>query len=1039
MSSLQNIQKQKLIDESQKLQNIVKLSNFSSAERQLWEDQATELLEALRARKDEQSLLDSFLQEFGLSNEEGIALMCLAESLLRIPDSATKDALIADKISSRDWRSHIGEADSLFVNASSLGLMLTGRAISLGRPITDNPTAWLGKIASEMGEPVIRTILLRAMKILGSEFVLGRTIDEAIRRGRKDYGKGAIFSFDMLGEAACTKKDAQRYFDRYAEAIERVGKQMANGSDGNLRKRSGVSIKLSALHPRYEFSQIDRVLDELYGRILELARHCRRAQIPMNIDAEEMDRLGLSLQLFEKLCAEPDMQDFDGLGLVIQAYGKAAPDIIDWSLELAKTTSRQIPIRLVKGAYWDHEIKHAQELGLANFPVYTRKAHTDISYLFCAKKLLAAGKWVYPQFATHNAHSVAAVMAMGRGEHFEFQRLHGMGELLYAQARQHYPNLPLVRTYAPVGGHADLLAYLVRRLLENGANSSFVNCFLDAKIPAREVVGDPVTIIEEDRGLPNPHIRHPLKLFSDRQNAAGLDLSDFLVVDQLLEESDQAAQKLHVKFKSAARKQHNNQEKLDVFNPASAEIKLGAVAIAGSDEIDKMFENAAKAQPQWDQLGGEARGQLLEKLADQLWERRHDLFALLTNEAGKSWPDALSEIREAIDFCRYYANQARSQFETAMSLPGPTGEENYLSLHGRGVFVCISPWNFPLAIFLGQVSAALAAGNAVIAKPAPQTPLVAELILELAHDAGFPEAIFHLAHGGAKTGETLLAHEKLAAVAFTGSTHTAKQIHRILAQREGPILPLIAETGGQNAMIADSSCLLEQLTADVITSAFQSAGQRCSALRVLFLQKDIRDPAIKMICGAMDELRIGDPVQFSTDIGPIIDAQALDRLQAHVSHMKKQAKFHYTPADLRSNQNGHFLAPHLFEIDALEQLSEEHFGPILHVVTFSATELEQVISQINSTGFGLTFGVHSRLESRAQNLAKKIRAGNLYVNRNMIGAVVGVQPFGGQGLSGTGPKAGGPHYLLRFATEKTISINSMATGGNARLLSMEMN
>lgn len=1002
-----------------------------ATERAAIEDAAVKLVEQVRTRRSEHSVLDVFLKEFGLANEEGVALMCLAEALLRIPDAATVDALIADKILPGRWADHIGHSESTFVNASTWALMLTGRVIALDRYASRSPTEVLGRLVNRAGEPVIRNAMRRAMRILGGEFVLGRDIEEALRRGVSEHGADGVFSFDMLGEGARTEDGAQRYFTAYANALERVGR--AANSRG-MRAGSGVSVKLSALHPRYEFAQRARVFGGLYPRLLELARRAAQWNIGLSIDAEEADRLELSLDLYERLARAPELARWDGLGLVVQAYGKRALPVLEWLVELAGDTGRSFPVRLVKGAYWDAEIKRAQESGMPDFPVFTQKANTDVAYLACAERLLAARPLVYPQFATHNAHTVAAVLAIAGtangADSFEFQRLHGMGELLYRIAAEQFSAFPRVRVYAPVGGHRDLLAYLVRRLLENGANSSFVNRFLDAGTPPRDIVRDPVTAVA--RG-PNrhPRIRLPDALYgAGRRNSRGFDLTDAAGVDALTTYIGLTArERFHAAFEVGS-----TAPTLLVRNPANPSDVVGEVQYATSAEVDAAVTVARAAQPGWDRLGGAERARHLVAFSDRLEADRDVLIALLVREGGKTIPDAMAEVREAIDYCRYYAALAAEQFAEPLRLPGPTGESNELSLHGRGVFACISPWNFPLAIFLGQVTAALAAGNTVVAKPAEQTPLIGARAVELAMTAGLPSGVLQLLPGDGAVGAALVAHPGIAGVAFTGGTDTARTINRTLAARDGAIVPLIAETGGQNAMFVDSTALLEQLTDDVMRSAFMSAGQRCSALRLLLLQDDVADRALEMIRGAMRELRIGDPAEVATDVGPLIEEEAVTKLTSYVASLRASGHHVATVALPARCANGSFMAPHIVEIDDIGTLTEEHFGPVLHVVRFAIEELDATIDAVRKLGFGLTMGIHSRIDSRWQHVVERLAVGNTYVNRSIIGAVVGVQPFGGEGLSGTGPKAGGPHYLLRFATERALSVNTMAGGGNIDLL-----
>ncbi len=985
------------------------------------EAQAAALVEGVRARRSDHTLLDTFVQEYGLANDEGVALMCLAESLLRVPDADTMDALIKDKILPANWANHLGDSASILVNASTWGLMLTGKVIGMQSWPSHTAGDFVGHLLSRVGEPVIRTAMQRAMHILGREFVLGRTIEEALDRG----GAEGVFSFDMLGEAARTADIALNYFQMYAHAVEVVGGARA-GSNGG----SGVSVKLSALHPRYEYAQHDRVMTQLLPRLLRLCEAAAGHDIALSIDAEEADRLELSLELFEQVARAPALAGWEGLGIVVQAYGKRALPCIDWVAELARRTHRRINVRLVKGAYWDSEIKHAQEMGLPDFSVFTVKANTDIGYLACASKLLGGVDVLYPQFATHNAHTVTAVMALAGDErNFEFQRLHGMGQLLYTLARDGYEAFPRLRVYAPVGGHEDLLPYLVRRLLENGANSSFVNRFLDESTPALEVVRDPAAQVRRSETHRHERLRQPGDLYgAGRPNSKGSDLADAIAVARL---SDSISP--YLQRGRADKPPQRLRKMLSVQNPADHSDLLESVVIPNAAAIDKTVLTAAQAQGAWDRAGGTARAGVLRAAADLLAANRPELMALLIREAGKTIPDAVSEVREAEDFCRYYADLAERQFEAPTRLPGPTGERNELSLHGRGVFVCISPWNFPLAIFIGQVAGALLAGNAVVAKPAEQTPLIARRAVELLVEAGVPPEVVQVIPGAAGVGARLVSSHVIAGVAFTGSTETARTINRALAKRDGPIVPLIAETGGQNAMIVDSTALLDQVADDVVSSAFSSAGQRCSALRILLLQEEIADRALELILGAMNELRLGDPARLSTDIGPVIDANALASLQAHIKACRRTGyPIHVAAGEVPDH--GTFLAPHLIELDDVSALTAEHFGPILHVVRFAAFEFPTQLAKIRDLEYGLTMGVHSRIEQRVAEVFAASIAGNTYVNRNMIGAVVGVQPFGGFGLSGTGPKAGGPGYLQRFATERTLTVNTMAQGGNIDLL-----
>ena len=977
---------------------------LSDAEQERVLERARALVGGCRARSAERSVLDLFLQEFGLSNEEGIALMCISEALLRIPDDDTAEALIAEKIGTANWAQHLGHSDSLFLNASTWALMLTGNVVALGDHVTRDARSWVSRLVGRVGESVVRAALARAVRILAAEFVQGRTILEALARTKAADIR--LASFDMLGEGARTFEDAERYAEAYLQAIKAVGDAFPNATPQNPTHQnatpamaSGVSVKLSALHPRYEPLQAERILVPLGDRLLALARQAAARNLQFTIDAEEAERLELSLRLFERLAAAPELKSWEGLGIAVQAYSKRAPAVIDWLQNL----NRPVLVRLVKGAYWDFEIKRAQAEGLASYPVYTRKAHTDLAYLACAARLLRSAN-LYPQFATHNAHTIAALLELGahHGRRYEFQRLHGMGALLYDEARRRVHNLPPVRVYAPVGAHKDLLAYLVRRLLENGANSSFVNRFLDDAVPLAKVVRDPIAAARESGGSPHPGIVLPPELFGDqRRNSLGLDVGNRAEVAALV---------------SAAR---------------GCETRLIDGATAHTD-VAALVRRAAGAFGPWEATPA-TRGACLRRLADLLEADRPRLVALLAKEAGKTLRDAVGEVREAADFCRYYGAECERLFAAPTRLPGPTGEANTLCLHGRGVFACISPWNFPLAICVGQVAAALAAGNTVVAKPAPQTPTVAAVAVQLMRAAGIPEHAVCLAFGGAEAGTALVAAPAIAGVAFTGSTATAKHIARVLAAKDGPIVPFIAETGGQNAMIVDSTALPEQVVDDVITSAFRSAGQRCSCLRVLYVQEDIAERLLAMLVGAMRALVLGDPADPATDVGPVINASALARLAAHVDALRDRMIFQCpVPRGLK----GAYFGPTLIEIDSIAELDAEHFGPILHVARWAAADLELVLADIQAAGYGLTLGVHSRIRRQAERVMAAVKAGNTYVNRDMIGAVVGVQPFGGEGLSGTGPKAGGPHYLPRFALERTVTWNTAATGGNAALLSL---
>jgi RHH-type proline utilization regulon transcriptional repressor/proline dehydrogenase/delta 1-pyrroline-5-carboxylate dehydrogenase len=1020
-------------DEAACLKALLPIATFDGDERRRIAALARRLVETVRAERRSAGGIEAFLQEFALSSEEGVVLMCLAEALLRIPDGATADRLIRDKLGAADWSRHLGRSESLFVNASTWGLMLTGRIVRLEQEPARDPLGYLGRLAARAGDPVIRRALREAMGIIGRQFVMGRGIAEALARARPAEAAGFRHSFDMLGEAARTMADAERYAAAYAEAIAAIG---AAAQGGTVAERPGISVKLSALHPRYEYAQARRVRAELVPRVAELARAAAERNIGFCIDAEEADRLDLSLDVIEALALDRRLAGWDGFGLAVQAYQKRAPALIDWLAELAGRARRRLAVRLVKGAYWDSEIKRGQEGGLAGYPVFTRKVATDVSYLACARKLLAAGATFFPQFATHNAHTVAAVSVLaGARDDYEFQRLHGMGESLYGAAARAAGLTVPCRIYAPVGGHEDLLAYLVRRLLENGANTSFVNRIVDEAQPVERIIADPAEEAARLTAVPHPRIPLPADLYGPgRRNARGLDLNDpatlAALAPRLAAEGDWHAAPLVDGVPQEGRAAER-------FDPADRERRIGTAVEADEATIERALAAAARAAPEWDRVPAAERARLLEGAADLFEAEMPALLALLVREAGKCLPDALSEVREAVDYCRYYAQRARAEFAAPERLPGPTGERNELGLSGRGVFACISPWNFPLGIFTGQVAAALAAGNAVIAKPAEQAPLTAMRAIELLHRAGVPGAAVQLLPGPGETvGARLVADARVAGVAFTGGTDTARAIERRLAARDGPIVPLIAETGGQNAMIVDSSALPEQVVADALRSAFNSAGQRCSALRVLFVQEEIADRVQAMLAGATAELAVGDPAWLETDVGPVIDAAARAALADHAGRMTAEAKL-IAEAPLGADcARGTFFAPRAFAIDGIGRLAGEVFGPILHLVRFAGDRLEAVVDAINATGYGLTLGVHSRIDETVRRVRARARVGNIYVNRNMIGAVVGVQPFGGEGLSGTGPKAGGPRYLHRFAVERTVSTDTTAAGGNAALLSL---
>ena len=1028
----------KFADEEALLEALLKEAPVSDELRQAARRRSLDLVETARAKGRRKGMMESFLEEFGLSNAEGLALMCLAEALLRVPDAETRDELIAEKIRSGNWGAHQGQSDSWLVNASTWGLMLTGRVIGVPDAIRRGPGAFLGGLIRESGEPVIRAAMMQAMRIMGEQFVLGRSVNDAIRRGNRmvKAGEAANFSFDMLGEGARTAEDAARYLKAYQNAIEQVAadKNKATAPEA----ANGVSVKLSALHPRYEAIHEARVIDEMYPQLLALCEQAAAANINLCLDAEEADRLVLSLKLFERLANEPSLKDWTGLGLALQAYQKRAGGVIERLKTLAGETRRRFMVRLVKGAYWDSEIKHAQVAGFPNFPVFTTKQGTDFHYLACAKQLLEAAPVIYPQFATHNAHTLAAVdlMAEAMGvTGFEFQRLHGMGEALYDAAGAGNR----VRVYAPVGAHEDLLPYLVRRLLENGANTSFVHSFLDPDVPAEQVVADPIAKVEAGPRR-HPRIPTPPRLYGpERRNSAGLDLSQKAERDNIAAAirtfRDSPAIAAGAIVSGTAETGGGDLCRA----PFHTETVIGACREASEDAIDRALDAATKFQPDWDALGGPKRAAHLRAMGDVLEANAPRLIALMAQETGKTLEDGIAEVREAVDFCRYYAMGAEKDFAGPVRLPGPTGETNHLSLHGRGVFCCISPWNFPLAIFTGQITAALAAGNTVVAKPAEQSPLIAFEAVKLFHKAGLPVDALHLLPGKGETvGAKLTADLRVSGVCFTGGTGTARLINRTLAERDGPIIPLIAETGGLNGLFVDTTALREQVLDDIVTSAFGSAGQRCSALRIAFLPKATADKLIEGLTGAMDQLKLGDPARPDTDIGPIIDGEARAVLQAHLDAIRASdtAKVLHQVDAGAIGREGYGFGPALVELTSLDQITEEKFGPILHVLRYDPDDIAEVGAALHAKGYGLTLGIHSRLENFHRAVQAAVPAGNCYVNRSMIGAVVGVQPFGGEGLSGTGPKAGGPHYLHRFATERAVTVNITAQGGDAELLSL---
>jgi len=1007
------IQQAYRMDETQCLLPLIKESILPSDMLKQIESRARDWVEAIRENRLKSRGIEAFLATYNLSSQEGVALMCLAESLLRIPDSQTIDRLIRDKITLPTWQEQLGKSQSWFVNAATWGLLLTGKILSYEDTQSGSLMAALKRFIGRMSEPVIRQTILQAMKILGKQFVMSETIEIALKRSRAAEKQGYRYSYDMLGEAAKTREDALFYFNAYSKAIEAIGRESEHFDPIS---GPGISVKLSALHPRYEWTNREQVFNELLPSLMELATKAKDLNMGFTIDAEEADRLELSLLLIESLVTSPELKGWKGLGVAVQSYQKRATRVIDWLIDLAEREDQFLMVRLVKGAYWDSEIKWTQERGLKDYPVFTRKAATDVSFMAAAKKLLETTAPIYPQFATHNAYTAATIFEMAKQLNklsaFEFQCLHGMGNALYDNiVGQTNLNLPC-RVYAPVGTHEHLLAYLVRRLLENGANSSFVNQIVDSNTPIETLIEDPVAKMAALPFKPHSNIPLPIALYGDRLNSRGVDFSQTLETTPLLKAIEAEFPKL---FEMA-------------FEKTTAEA------------LDRHFREAENANRLWSETPLIERANVLNRLAGMLERDRVTLLALLIREGGKTVQDAVSELRESIDYCYYYALQLQQNL-VPKELKGVTGEYNVLSLHARGMMVCISPWNFPLAIFLGQIVSALASGNCVIAKPASQTPFIARKAVELLHEAGVPEKALILAIGDSREiGSVLLENPHLAGVMLTGSTDTARQINQKLAGRSGPLLPFVAETGGQNVMIVDSTALPEQVVTDVLMSAFNSAGQRCSALRVLALQQEIAPLIIKMLKGAMAELKLNDPFELSTDVGPLIDEKARKSLLGHVERLNEEAELIYEcplPEGLPVLPRGVFFAPRAYAIKDISFLTEEVFGPILHVIEYKNENLDKLLKAINDTGYGLTLGIHTRIDERVRYIHRKARVGNVYVNRNMIGAVVGVQPFGGQGLSGTGPKAGGPHMLARLSVEKTLTINTTATGGNVALVSLE--
>jgi RHH-type proline utilization regulon transcriptional repressor/proline dehydrogenase/delta 1-pyrroline-5-carboxylate dehydrogenase len=960
-------------------------------------ERAADFVGAMRKSQTGFAGVEELLREYSLSTREGLALMVLAEALLRVPDAATADRLIEDKLAQGDFEHYETRADDFAVNASAWALGIAARIVHPD----DRPENVFAQMAKRLGAPAVRLATRQAMRVLGNHFVLGQTIDEALNRARGSDPR-LRYSFDMLGEGARTAADAARYFESYAQAIDAIGATAGNRA---LPDRAGISVKLSALHPRYEAVSRERVMHELVPRALELARKAKSYDLNLTIDAEEADRLELSLDVIATIAADPSLAGWDGFGLAVQAYQKRAAAVIDWIDALAQAMNRRFMVRLVKGAYWDTEIKRAQERGLADYPVFTRKPMTDLNFIAVARKLLALRGRIFPQFATHNALTVATVIELAGGiEGYEFQRLHGMGEALYRRLLETDASATC-RVYAPVGGHKNLLAYLVRRLLENGANSSFISDAADPDVPIEHVLRSPAALIGSPEQARHARLPFPPDLYAPvRKNSRGVEFGDRVSLENLLAE----------------------------IHKAGGE-PIKALPEIGEADAARIVDAASNGFAAWSSTPVETRAAALDRAADLIEARRGRFLHLLQIEGGKTLDDAVAEVREAADFCRYYAAEARRLLSAPLPLPGPTGETNRLILRGRGVFVAISPWNFPLAIFLGQVAAALVAGNSVVAKPAEQTPAIAHEAVQLLHEAGIPHAALHFAPGDGEIGAALVAQPAVGGVVFTGSTEVARSINRTLAAKDGPIVPLIAETGGINAMIVDATALPEQVADDVVASAFRSAGQRCSALRILFLQEDVVEEMIATIAGAAAELKLGDPRDPSVHIGPVIDAEAKAALDKHIEIMKRTARTLYAGAA----PAGNFVAPHMYELKDASELTQEVFGPILHVVRYPERELERLHEKIARTGYGLTLGIHSRIQETVDRIVERLPVGNIYINRNMIGAVVGVQPFGGMGLSGTGPKAGGPHYLPRFMTEQTLTDNVAAAGGNATLFALD--
>ncbi|MFP3977645.1 bifunctional proline dehydrogenase/L-glutamate gamma-semialdehyde dehydrogenase PutA [Marinobacter sp. KMM 10035] len=997
-NSRQAVRDYYLEDEYKVIHEMIADAQLSEADRKMISARAADLVRSVR-ESAKSTIMEKFLAEYGLTTKEGVALMCLAEALLRVPDNTTINALIEDKITSGNWGAHVGKATSAFINSTTVALLMTSNLLKDSDRHTVGDT--LRKLVKRLGEPVVRTVAGQAMKEMGRQFVLGRDIEEAQSEAESYMAKGYTYSYDMLGEAARTDADARRYFESYSQAIDSIAKNCK----GDVRKNPGISVKLSALLARYEYGQKERVMNELVPRALELAKKAAAANMGFNIDAEEQDRLDLSLDVIEAIMSDPTLANWEGFGVVVQAFAKRASHTLDWLYALAEKLDRRIMVRLVKGAYWDAEIKRAQVMGLSDFPVFTRKACSDVAYIACAKKLIGMSDRIYSQFATHNAHSVSAVreLASAAGlKNYEYQRLHGMGESLHNQVLSE-SGVPC-RIYAPVGKHSDLLAYLVRRLLENGANSSFVNQIVDTSITPEEIAKDPIDTVQElGKNLSSKAIVPPTELFgAKRRNSKGWDITDPVTVARIDEGRGAFRSHLWTGGPLIAGTVTGT-DVLEVTNPANPDDLVGHITHANEADVNAAITAAEQGFASWSATSAEDRAACVRKVGDLLEENVHELFALTTREAGKSLLDGVAEIREAVDFAQFYANE---------------GLRNKDNGEARGIICCISPWNFPVAIFAGQVLANLAAGNVVVAKPAEQTSLLAFRVVEMMYEAGIPKDAIQLLPGtGATVGTALTSDSRVAGVCFTGSTATAQRINKVMTENMAPDAPLVAETGGLNAMIVDSTALPEQVVRDVLASSFQSAGQRCSALRMLYVQKDIADNLLEMLYGAMEELGIGDPWALSTDVGPVIDEAARKKIVDHCEKFEREGRM---LKKLPVPEKGLYVSPAVLRVNGIEELEEEVFGPILHVATFEAKEIDKVVDAINAKGYGLTFGIHSRVDNRVDQIVARIKVGNTYVNRNQIGAIVGSQPFGGEGLSGTGPKAGGPQYVRRFLKGATV-------------------